>query len=65
MVTFVGGMRGQSGKIPDSRASIVRLLKTGFYLMAFLAIGSLIVIGMLFDQGGSGSVAQEQRRIQQ
>jgi len=44
-------------------ARAVRYLKTGFFFMAFLAIGSLIALGMLFDQGGSGDRLHEQQKI--
>ena len=47
-----------------SHAKAVRYLKTGFFIMAFLAIGSLIALGMLIDQVGSGDRSHDQQKIQ-
>jgi hypothetical protein len=64
MVTIARGISGLDTGQSKRRPKAVRYLKTGFFIMAFLAIGSLIALGMLFAPGGNGDRAQEQPKIQ-
>lgn len=63
MVTISKGICKLDSVQMKRHAKAVRYLKAGFFIMAFLAIGSLIALGMLFDQSGSGDRSREQQKI--